>query len=244
MIEMSRRARRGVAGGAFVAGVLALAFAGTASGPRQDAHRLAERRPPLEVVREAAQRALDSGAASTHITQFESPVNSSGQFPTEPYDSPGSPSSWRDGTDATGGGTAWRIGDDYYGIPGSGSEWGHPEVAWETRMSLSVRVSRELELVRAVTGARSVGPESVLGRHGHHFMAGPSVDEVRKLRAAGRKPTPGTSNPDHVAVDAWVDDHGELVRIIVTDLGHRVLIDFESFGGPTVTLPDNAEPMP
>ncbi|MFI8101268.1 hypothetical protein [Streptomyces sp. NPDC086023] len=82
MIEMSGRARRGVAGGAFAVGLLVLAFAGMASGPQQDTHRLAERRPPLE-------------------------------------------------------------------------------------------------LVRAVTGARAVGPESVLGRHAHHFMAGPSVDEVR-----------------------------------------------------------------
>ncbi|MFJ7156177.1 hypothetical protein ACIQUQ_14675 [Streptomyces sp. NPDC101118] len=201
---------------------------------------------PAQVLKEAAERALAAGAAEVVVTAESPFYGDDGPAETgrmswkSPHEALALPSMSR-----------WRIDDDLYYHPAVPPGFdGSAESEWEN--GAAARVSAPAMLSALLVGGHPerVGPESVGGLPAMRYSVAvepkPLDALLRKTfpcltspRPAPEPPrVPGSPDP-RIHFDAWLDDHGQLVR--VHRRSPRKTIEFRSFGGPAVTLPQGAE---
>ncbi|MFJ5546440.1 hypothetical protein [Streptomyces sp. NPDC093225] len=205
--------------------------------------------PPARLLKEAGERALAAGAAEVLVTA-ENPLSG------ESWPEPGR-MSWQSPHDALTlpGMSRWRIDDDVYYYTGYD---GNPEVEWE-RGTAAVSSSAPDFLSTLLVGgdAKRVGPGTVGGRLVMHYST--AVERtahntlLRKTFPCLAPPVPDRAVPGSPAdrdprihVDAWLDDNGQPVRMRMSrpqGLPDST-IEFRSFGGPAVTLPQGANRIP
>ncbi|MFJ6935296.1 hypothetical protein [Streptomyces sp. NPDC101132] len=201
---------------------------------------------PAQVLKEAAERALAAGAAEV-VVSAESPFygdvrrTETGRMSWKsPHEALALPSMSR-----------WRIDNDVYYHPYVPPGFnGSLESEWENGAASLVSAPALLSALLVSGDPKRVGPESVGGRPAMRYSV---VVEPEPFGALLRKTFPCLTSPRpapeppkvpgspdrRIHLDAWLDAHGQLVR--VHQRRPRETIEFRAFGGPAVTLPEGAQ---
>ncbi|MFI8099646.1 hypothetical protein [Streptomyces sp. NPDC086023] len=208
----------------------------------QDAHEGS----PAQVLKEAAERALAAGAADVEVTGshflYGRVRPESGRM------------SWKSPHEAVGLPTLsrWRVDNDVYRDPATDPAYdGNPEVEDQYGVAAHVSGPEVLSTLLVAGNAKRLGPEPVRGRPAMGYRWVVADDDIDALlsktfpcQAPATPAQDAWNDPFHVT--AWLDEGGQVVRVQVVRPGtsYDTVVDFHSFGGPAVTLPPGAEPMP
>ncbi|MFJ7158757.1 hypothetical protein ACIQUQ_27965 [Streptomyces sp. NPDC101118] len=215
--------------------------------------------PAAQVLQAAAERALAAGSADVRVAydNIDLHTNINPEYDATARDGRAVWSRTQD-TMAMPKTSRWRVGDRVYAGP-AGTGWGpaayddtyHPELEWEHSKTVNVSVPLHLNLLLAAGNTRRLGQERVDGRLTMRYVAfvwPRDADGFLKKTLPHLALNPGIYDfPPHsprahaqIRLDAWLDEHGQLIRLHHWFPSDDITISFRSYGGPPVTLPQGA----